>query len=151
VLARGRGAGLEATAVFFDPRNDVAILRVGGLTAPALALSADPEAGTGGAILGFPNNGPYTVRAARLGATREVITQDAYGHGPVRRPITSLRGRVRPGNSGGPVVDRRGRVLTTVFAATTSGPHGGFGVPVAVVRAALARASGPVSTGACAA
>jgi S1-C subfamily serine protease len=150
VLARGRGAGLEAQALAFDPHNDVAVLRVPGLTAPALALAGDPGSGTGGAILGFPNNGPYTVRAARLGQTRDVITQDAYGRGPVRRSITSLRGRVRPGNSGGPVVDRLGRVLTTVFAATTSGPHGGFGVPAAVVRAALRRASGPVSTGPCA-
>jgi Trypsin-like peptidase domain/Colicin V production protein len=150
VLPRGEGSGRDAIALVFDPRNDVAVLRVPGLSAPALRLSADPAAGTSGAILGFPNNGPYTVRAARLGQTRDVITQDAYGRGPVRRTITSLRGRVRPGNSGGPVVDRRGRVLTTVFAATTSGPRGGFGVPAAVVRDALRRASRPVSTGACA-
>ena len=66
-----------------------------------------------------------------------MITQDAYGQGPVRRSITSLRGAVRSGNSGGPMVDAEGRVVTTVFAATTSGPRGGFGVPNALVRAAL--------------
>ena len=80
------------------------------------------------------------MRAGRIGATREVITQDAYGQGPVRRSITSLRGAVRSGNSGGPMVDSEGRVVTTVFAATTSGPRGGFGVPNALVRAALERA-----------
>ena len=91
------------------------------------------------------------MRAGRIGATREVITQDAYGQGPVRRSITSLRGAVRSGNSGGPMVDKEGRVVTTVFAATTSGPRGGFGVPNALVRAALerARASSGVSTGPC--
>ena len=57
-----------------------------------------------------------------MGQTREVITQDAYGQGPVRRSITSLRGAVRSGNSGGPMVDADGQVVTTVFAATTSGP-----------------------------
>jgi S1-C subfamily serine protease len=66
--------------------------------------------------------------------------------------VTPLRGRVRSGNSGGPVVDAQGRVLTTVFAATTSGQRGGYGVPNAVVGEALAaaRTSGPVSSGACA-
>ena len=68
----------------------------------ALAIAADPRSGASGAILGFPQNGPYDVRAARLGSTRAVITQDAYGDGPVQRSIVTLRGTVRPGNSGGP-------------------------------------------------
>ena len=90
------------------------------------------------------------MRAGRLGQTREVITQDAYGHGPVRRPITSLRGVVRSGNSGGPMVDGDGRVVTTIFAATTTGPRGGFAVPNAIVRDDARRTpSGPVGTGPC--
>jgi S1-C subfamily serine protease len=70
----------------------------------------------------------------------------------VRRSIASLRGAVRSGNSGGPMVDRGGEVVATVFAATTSGPRGGFGVPNAVVRGELrrARTSNGVSTGDCA-
>ncbi len=81
--------------------------------------------------------------------TREVVSQDAYGRGPVRRAIVSLRGAVRSGNSGGPMVDGAGRVVTTIFAATTSGPRGGYGVPNSIVREALDRAGGPVSTGPC--
>jgi S1-C subfamily serine protease len=152
VLLRGRQPGTDARVVAFDPRNDVAVLRVAGLNAPVLGLASDPRSGTAGAILGFPGNGPYDVRAGRVGETREVITQDAYGNGPVRRSITSLRGAVRSGNSGGPMVDAGGRVVTTVFAATTSGPRGGFGVPNAVVRSTLrkAQASDGVSTGPCA-
>ena len=61
---------------------------------------------------GFPGNGPYDVRAGRIGQTREVITQDAYGQGPVRRSITSLRGAVRSGNYGGQMVDKDGQVVT---------------------------------------
>ena len=61
----------------------------------------------------------------------------------------SLRGAVRSGNSGGPMVDGGGRVVTTIFAATTNGPRGGYGVPNAIVREALAGASGTVSTGPC--
>jgi S1-C subfamily serine protease len=152
VLLRGRHPGLRAHAVAFDPRNDIAVLSVPGLSAPVLTLASDPRAGLSAAILGFPGNGPYDVRAGRLGQTREVITQDAYGRGPVRRSIASLRGAVRSGNSGGPMVDADGDVVTTVFAATTSGPRGGFGVPNAIVRAALRRAhaSAGVSTGPCA-
>jgi S1-C subfamily serine protease len=151
VLLRGREPGLDAEAVSFDARNDLAVLRVRGLDAPALTLADDPRSGTSAAILGFPGNGPYDVRAGRVGQTREVITQDAYGQGPVRRSITSLRGAVRSGNSGGPMVDADGQVVTTVFAATTSGPRGGFGVPNAIAREALRRAarSSGVSTGPC--
>jgi Trypsin-like peptidase domain/Colicin V production protein len=151
VQVGGAGASLEANAVAFDPRNDVAVLRVADLSAPALPLVGDPAAGTSGAILGYPENGPYDVRAARIGSTREVKSEDAYGRGPVRRPMTVIRGVVRSGNSGGPVVDGAGRVLTTVFAATVGGRvRGGYGVPNDVVREALAGARGEVETGPCA-
>jgi S1-C subfamily serine protease len=149
ILPGGREPGLDAQAIHFDPRNDLAVLRVPGLDAPALDVAADPPPGTSAAILGFPLNGPYDVRAGRLGQTREVVSQDAYGRGPVRRRIVAMRGAVRSGNSGGPMVDGRGRVVATIFAASTSGPRGGYGVPNAVVRSALADARAPVSTGPC--
>ena len=101
-------------------------------------------------MLGYPENGPYAVAPARLGETRETIGEDSYGQGPVRRPIASLRGTVRSGNSGGPIVDSRGRVLGTVFAATTTGAPGGFAVPNEVVEVALGETSPSVDTGPCA-
>jgi hypothetical protein len=150
VLLRGTGPQLDATAIAFDPRNDLAVLRVPGLHARPLPLADAPGPGVSAAILGFPENGPYDVRAGRLGATRTIVTSDAYGRGPVQRRLTSLRGVVRSGNSGGPMVDGKGRVVTTVFAATTSGPRGGFGVPNSVTKKVLAGARGPVRTGPCA-
>ena len=36
-----------------------------------------------GAILGYPENGPFDARAARIGRTQTVLTEDAYGRGPV--------------------------------------------------------------------
>lgn len=149
VLLEGAGEALDATAVAYDSTNDVAVLRVPGLSAEALPLVSSPRSGTPAAILGFPLDGPYRVRNARLGETRDVLTQDAYGAGPVQRGITSVRGLIQPGNSGGPVVDGRGRVVTTVFAATTSGARGGYGVPNAIVRDVLAGAREEVSTGPC--
>ena len=119
--------------------------------APALRLNEGARPGTSAAVLGFPGNGGYDVRPARLGVTATSLTDDAYGRGPTRRRITALRGLVRPGNSGGPVVNGSGRVVTTVFAATVSGAvHAGFGVPDSIVRQVLAGARGPVGTGPCA-
>jgi len=143
------GASLAATAIRYDSRNDLALLRVGA-DIPALPVAPGATRGTAGAVLGYPENGPYTVTPARLGGTREAISEDSYGHGPIRRTISSLRGSVRSGNSGGPLVDSRGRVLGTVFAATTSGSSGGFAVPNEIVRTALAQTgSTPVDTGPC--
>ncbi len=151
VQLRGEGASVGADAVWYDPRNDLAILRAPDLGgAPALRMNANAEPGTSAAVLGFPEDGPYDVRPARLGQTANVLTQDAYGRGPVQRSITSLRGLVRQGNSGGPVVDGGGRVVATVFAAATGRARTAYGVPDSVVRDALRRASGPVDTGPCA-
>jgi S1-C subfamily serine protease len=142
------GASLEATPVHYDPQNDVALLRVGA-DIPSLPMATDPQRGTAGAVLGYPENGPYAVAPARLGDTREVLSEDSYGHGTILRTISSLRGSIRSGNSGGPLVDARGRVLGTVFAATTSGTPGGFGVPNDIVRSALREMATSVDTGPC--
>ena len=143
------GASLEAAVVHYDPENDLALLSVEA-DLPPLPLAPDPKPGTAGAVLGYPENGPYAVAPARLGDTRDTVSDDSYGQGPVRRSIASLRGEVRSGNSGGPLVDSRGRVLGTVFAATTTGIPGGFAVPDEVVEAALAAPLAPVETGPCA-
>lgn len=151
VQVGGEGERLDARAIHFDATNDVAVLAVDGLDARALPLAGDARPGTSGAVLGYPENGPYDVAPARLGSTQVVTTQDAYGRGPVRRRIVTLRAAVRSGNSGGPMVDGDGRVVTTVFAATVGAARrGGYGVPNAIVRAALARARSPVGTGPCA-
>jgi trypsin-like peptidase/colicin V production protein len=153
VQVQGVGPHLPARAIWFDPHDDIALLRVSGLGGvPALHTASNTSAGRSGAVLGFPHDGAYDVEPARLGPTSTVLTQDAYGHGPVRRPITAFRGLVRSGNSGGPVVDTDGNVMATVFAASIGGTrHTGFGVPDSVVRNALSKAHGPVTTGACAA
>jgi len=142
----------DAVPIAYDSTNDIAVLRVDGLDLPALKLSGSPTSGRAAAILGYPENGPYDPKAGRLGATRKVLTQDAYGNGPVERELTSLRGKVRSGNSGGPMVDGRGEVVTTIFAALRNSPRpGGFGVPNDVVSSTLARAGGgEVDTGPCA-
>jgi S1-C subfamily serine protease len=137
----GQQPSLPATPIAFDPTDDLAVLRVPGLDLPALSLASGPESGTAGAILGYPENGPFDVQPGRIGRTQDVVTQNAYGEGPVTRLLTPLRGLVRPGNSGGPLVGVDGRVLTTVFAATVgSSPRGGYGVANETVATVLREA-----------
>ena len=148
----GQPPGLPAEAIVFEPRNDIAVLRVPGLGGvPSLSVVHEPASGRAGAILGYPENGPYDVQPGRIGRTQTVLTDNAYGQGPIPRLLTPLRGLVRPGNSGGPLVDADGNVLTTVFAGTVGGGlAGGYGVANATVVRILADAgSGAVSTGSC--
>jgi len=141
----------DADVVAFDPRNDLAVLRVRGADPQVPLRMVDPAPNTPVAILGYPENGPLRVTPGRIGATSTVLTRDAYGHGPVPRTITSVTGQVRHGNSGGPAVDTRGRVQATIFAARLGAPTG-YGIPSSIVRRELAGvAQEPVSTGACAA
>ena len=151
VQLEGDGPRHDADVVWFDVRNDLAVLRSSGISGtPALPLEDNPAPGASAAILGFPENGGYDVQPARFGGTVTANTQDAYGRGPVRRTITTLRGLVRHGNSGGPMVDGDGEVVTTIFASATGGRgREGFGVPNRFVRDALGKAQGPVDTGPC--
>jgi S1-C subfamily serine protease len=144
------GLTYPADVVRFDATNDLAVLHVRGANATPLEL-AEPKPGTPVAILGYPEDGPLTATAGRIGRTQTVVTRNAYGSGPVTRLVTAVAGTLRHGNSGGPAVDPRGRVQATIFAARL-GSDSGFGSPSAVVRSDLGEAQErPVSTGDCAA
>lgn len=153
----GNPPSLPARVMDFDPHDDVAILRVPGLDKPSLSLAGNPTSGTSVAILGYPLDGPFDAEPGRIGQTQSVSTEDAYGNGPVTRSITPLRGLVRPGNSGGPLINSAGQVEGTVFAAitgasSTNGP-GGMAVPNSVVARQLTigkTRSAPVGSGPCA-
>lgn len=144
----GDAPSLPARVVVFDPRNDIAMLSVPELGLAPLRLASEPSSGTPGAILGYPENGPFTARSGRIGRTQTVLTDDAYGNGPIDRLLTPLRGVVRPGNSGGPLVDAAGEVLTTIFAGTVGGgPAGGYGVANATVARELSLAQARAAAG----
>jgi S1-C subfamily serine protease len=142
------GVELDATPIYYEPRQDLALLRVGAAL-PALPISSKRQVGEDGAVLGYPENGPYRLSPARIGETRATISEDSYGNGPIERTIVAMSGDIRSGNSGGPLVDPDGNAVGTVFAATTSGPAGGFAIPAEQVREALLRASDEVDTGPC--
>jgi S1-C subfamily serine protease len=134
----GQALSPVADVVVLDVHNDVAVLRVSGVDLKPLRL-ADPRPGAPVAILGYPLDGGLTATPGRIGRTATVLTQDAFERGPVARTITAVAGRVDHGNSGGPAVDRAGRVESMIFAQRKNSPSG-FGVPPSIVRSDLARA-----------
>jgi uncharacterized membrane protein required for colicin V production len=145
----GRPFPAPADVVVLDVHNDVAVLRVAGVSLAPLRL-ADPESGAAVAILGYPLDGGLTATPGRMGRTATVLTQDALGHGPVTRLITAVAGQVEHGDSGGPAVDKAGRVESSIFAARL-GSASGYGVPPSIISSDLSRAgTHRVSTGSCA-
>ena len=133
--------GHPATAYLVDRHEDVAVLHVPGLRSAPLPL-VDARDGDAVAILGYPEDGPFDARPGRMGNTADVLVDGSL------REVVAISGLIRHGDSGGPAVNRAGEVEAEVFAARV-GATGGYGVPAAPIRAALARARAPVSTGGC--
>ncbi len=144
---------VDTTVVYYNPDIDVAVLRVDGLALPHLSFDRDAEAGDPGAVLGFPGDGPYDVRGARIRAQQRLRSEDIYGEGTVVREVYSVRSTIRPGNSGGPLVSPDGEVLGVVFAASVKDPSTGYVLTADQVGEAAAQglnSSNPVSSGRCA-
>ncbi len=146
LIDRQGGPRWRSTVIGFDPTNDLALLRAPGLTGRPLRL-AKPANGVPVAVLGFPENGPFKAIPGRLGGTAPTLIRDAYGHFPVARGVTTIRADIRPGNSGGPIVDALGRVRAVVFARRAKF-NGGFGVPSQLVASLLGRSHNhiPINT-----
>jgi S1-C subfamily serine protease len=143
----------SARVVDYDPRRDVAVLYVPGLHADALRFAAKPAAtGASAIVVGYPEDGPFDVRPARVRDRGDLAGHDIYGRGSVVREIYSVRSVVRSGNSGGPLITPGGAVLGMVFATALDSSDTGF----ALTRAEIASdadagrsATTAVSTGGC--
>ncbi|MEO6867662.1 MAG: MarP family serine protease [Gaiellales bacterium] len=140
IQRRGDDAPIKADVVSFDSVNDVAVLRVPGLDIAPLRARSSTSGGTAAVVLGYPESLGFVASPARYSDERLVRGEDIYAGGDYQRRVDSFRGVVRHGNSGGPLVDGQGAVISTVFASTVGGKlRGGYGIPNDIVFKALKR------------
>jgi S1-C subfamily serine protease len=147
------GGETEAQVVYFNDDLDVAVLAVNGLGLPHLAFDRGGRARQPGAVLGYPQDGPYDVQPARIRTEQRLRSPDIHGEGTVVREVFSVRSNIRPGNSGGPMVDPDGEVLGVVFAASVTDDSTGYVLTADQVAESAARgltSSTQVDTGPCA-
>jgi S1-C subfamily serine protease len=147
------GPSQRGTVVLFDPKLDIAILRVGDTPGPVLALDAhDVDRGTQGAVIGYPEGGPLTNGGAAVLRDIPALGRDIYGKSVVERDVYELQAIVRPGNSGGPFVLSDGTVAGVVFAASTTDSDVGYALTTPQILPLLKKAEGrtqAVSTDGC--
>jgi S1-C subfamily serine protease len=153
VRVGGTGRPLLASVVVFDPDVDAAVLEVPDLDSEPLSFAPDPaRRGDDGMVIGFPGGEAFTVSSARIRDRLIARGSDIYDASPVRREIYALRTIVRPGNSGGPLLDPQGRVLGVVFAASTEDDETGYALTAAQVADAASLGvvtTVPLATGSC--
>jgi S1-C subfamily serine protease len=109
------GEQREARVVSFDPRRDLAVLRVPGIGLPPLRLGSG-GAGTEGAVYGHPGGGPLRATPARIAEQIDARGTDIYRTTPTRRAVFVLAAHLQPGDSGAPLVDQAGNVIGVAFA-----------------------------------
>lgn len=127
VQVGGQGRLHDARVVLYDWKRDIAVLDVPGLDAPALHFATRDEQTRDDAIVaGFPENGAFDVRAARVRDRIEAKGPDIYHRGTVRRDVYSLYATVRQGNSGGPLLTTSGEVAGVVFAKSLDDANTGY-------------------------
>ena len=120
------GTSRRATVVLYDSDRDLAVLLVPGLDRRPLSFAGSAKPGDSAIVLGYPEDGPFRADAARIRGTQNARGPDIYQHRTVVRQIYSLRARVRPGNSGGPLLNPAGAVDGVVFAAAADDPQTGY-------------------------
>lgn len=154
VNRRGRTVELGGEVVLYDPAVDIAVLRIPDLDAPTLEFRPQPAAvGEDAIILGYPLDGPFTASAAKVRQEITLNGPDIYDDNTVSRNVYTVRAVVRSGNSGGPMIDRDGRVIGVVFGAALDDSETGFVLTNVQVAASVnpqARLGAEVDTGACA-
>ena len=120
------GVQMRATVVLYDSDRDIAVLQVPGLNRRPLVFAGAARTGDSAIVIGYPQDGPFRADAARVRGTQNAKGPDIYQRKTVVREIYALRARVRPGNSGGPLLDIRGGVYGVVFAAAADDPQTGY-------------------------
>ncbi|KHK98440.1 colicin V production protein [Microbacterium mangrovi] len=147
----GRGA-LDGKVVYFDPENDIAVIRVPGMGATPLRVSSTLGAGSAAVVAGYPYGGPFTTVDAAVESVGSVRVPNIYSSREVLRDIYALQAVVRPGDSGGPLLTGSGTVAGITFARDEKNADRGYAMTSTMLTPVISKAASstaPVSTGHC--
>ncbi|HMK99024.1 MAG TPA: MarP family serine protease [Acidimicrobiales bacterium] len=148
----------SAYPMLFDPQLDISVLYVPGLPDPPIPVAHLDDSlvgrGASGAVMGYPEGGPFAYGAAAVEAVFDATGLDIYGNAQTVRTVYQLSALVQPGNSGGPLVEPDGEVIGVVFARSTSSTDVGYALAMPKVLADVRvgeqePTSRPVSTQGC--
>jgi S1-C subfamily serine protease len=146
------GQTYDAFVVSYDPNADISILDVPNLPSPPLAFVDTPApTGTDAVVMGYPGGGDFLATPARVREIIELNGPDIYRTTTITREVYTIRGTVRQGNSGGPMINRGGKVLGVVFGAAVDDADTGFVLTANEVARQLAKIGNTqrIPTGAC--
>lgn len=152
VTVEADGKKYDATVVSYDPNADISILDVPNLPQQPLVFAEEPaKSGTDAVVLGYPGGGEFVATPARVREIIELSGPDIYKTTTVNREVYTIRGLVRQGNSGGPMINRSGKVIGVVFGAAVDDNDTGFVMTTNEVSRQLAKIgnTAKVPTGVC--
>ena len=103
--------------IFFDPSQDIALLKVSGLDTKALPFGSFSL----GSIVyaeGYPNS-IFTITVGTIIQSSLIDGPNIYGLGNIARPTYTLNLKIEPGSSGGPLLNYDGSVVGVIYARDT--------------------------------
>jgi S1-C subfamily serine protease len=136
VSIAGRSTPYKATFVGADPSADVALIKVGGLSGlPTVHLGNSATAAVGNHVVAIGNalgvgGTPAVTTGSVLALGRAISASDELTSKPEKLTgLIETTAIIRPGNSGGPLVDDQARVIGMNTAADPGGTLG-FALPI---------------------
>lgn len=143
----------EAKVVYYNSDVDVAVLYSPNLGIAPLEWATEPaKTGDDAMVLGFPLSGPFEADMARVRDRITIAGPDIYSTGRVERDAYTVRGSIRQGNSGGPMVNDQGQVLGVVFGASVDDSQTGYALTAEEVEGQIGDVESlrmPADTGSC--
>jgi S1-C subfamily serine protease len=149
-VTRPDGRDLRATVVHFDADRDLAVLQVPGLDQQPLPVGST-RVNARGAVFGHPG-GQEKLRIAPAAVANRVdaMGRDLYDNRSTRRDVFILAADLRPGDSGGALVDANGAVVGVAFAIAPDRPGTSYALTSRELNTALAAPRRPnAGTGPC--